>query len=85
MIGKKLKFKKSVRTRYYLTPKEVEKVYCKLYSMDMTPSKYADTIGISRGTFLAILYNDSALSKKIYIKAFKDLNCLDKVPEGFDD
>lgn len=69
--------------KYYLTEKEIEKIYYTLNTMDMSPSEYAITKGVSKTTFLDILYMKKPLTKNVYVKAFKDLNCIDKVPKEY--
>lgn len=77
--------KTKVIKKFYLSTKEIEKIYYKLNTMNMSPSEYALSKGVSKTTFLDVLYAVKPLSKRIYQKAFKDLGCLDKVPEGYDD
>ena len=75
--------KTKVIKKYYLTEKEVEKIYYKLNTMNMSPSEYALSKGVSKTTFLDILYIEKPLTKNIYEKAFKDLNCIDKIPKEY--
>lgn len=82
MIAKTVQIK---RTRYFLSEDELEKVLCKINEMNLSPSRYAETKGVGRSTFTYVLSGKLPMTKKMYVKAFKDLNCLKNLPKGYDD
>lgn len=70
--------------RYFISDKEREKIYYKLYNMGVTPTKYAKQNDIEPSYFCKILNGKSPLTPLMYTKAFKDFDCLSNVPEEFE-
>lgn len=75
--------KKPKRTLYYLTDEEIEKVYYKLNTMNTTPSAYALSKGFHKAIVTEVLRRKKSLTKYVYQAVFKELDCLDNVPESF--
>lgn len=76
---------KHTKTKYYLTNVELENVLYKLNEMDVTPSKYANSIGVDKGSFWRVLKGERPLTKKMYVRAFKELDCIKNLPKEFND
>ena len=68
---------------YFLTTKESEKIYSKLNSMNLSPSRYAHLKGVHKSNFCRVLSGILPMTEKMYLKAFKDFNCITDLPEKF--
>lgn len=71
------------RTSYYLTTKESEKIYDKLNHIGLAPSRYALMKNVHKSNFCRVLSGSLPMTEKMYLKAFKDLDCITELPEKF--
>ena len=70
------------RVSYYLTSKEIEKIYSSLNKMNLSPAKFAETKGVNKSSFSRIMTGEYPMTKYMYEKAFKHFECLD-LPSNF--
>jgi hypothetical protein len=75
--------KKKTTLQYYLSENEREKAYCEINRNYGSVTAYAKTLKTHPSTIQQVLNGDIPLTPKTYAKAFKQLNCVDKLPEEF--
>ena len=75
--------KRKIKIQWFLSDKEREKAYYELAKMQMSVTAYAKSLKTEPSTIQQVLNGDIPLTPKTYAKAFKQLNCIEKLPEEF--
>ena len=78
-----VKVKTIRRIKYYLSPKDIERIYNKLGELNMSLSEYALSRGIAKSSLQQILNGEIPITKSMYTRAFKDFGCIENVPDSY--
>ena len=81
MIAKK---KVTVKTQFFLSEDEREKAYYELAKRKLSVTAYAKLTKNKPSTIQKILNGQIPLTPLTYSRAFKELNCIDELPEKFE-
>jgi plasmid maintenance system antidote protein VapI len=75
--------KKKIKIQYYLSEKEREKAYYALNKLNLSVTAYAKSLGANPATIQQVLNGELPLTRKTYARAFKQLDCIDNLPEEY--